>query len=466
MFIGAELLEKGYWKRGLASTVAGISLTGIYPWFFLFSGVWAAVIWGSRLTVISKRTFVAVVAAIAVIAVLISPLIARIFLQPNVIAKFETLERDGIVFSKMPFISNTVIIMAAWLVLCGAILFINRDTGSVAVRRITIIFSAWLSLFVLWFHTPFTGVFTHNDHFISVVQFLGIVSVLAIWFAQAGKDFRINNNIPSALGIFSSLFFIYILAKPARGGFLKLDVYVIHLANWFFIALTCLMMVFRSRMIRASERPWFFWPLIFSPLLLVSVGSLATAIMREIPDIAAIKTRITVIEWINSNVPYGATICAEPESAAFYGAHTGRQVLPGEGPIAYPVSYETVLKQLETIAGSLNVVDSGNSDSFRFFSAYYLDRACRQFAMQMSAMRKIGVSEETISRLSGCDEKRIASFQSRIELAMRKHELNEVAFISTCPHVIVGKGRIDFWKLPEGYTEAVFLDGTSIWSNP
>lgn len=463
VFIGAERLDQGYWKRGLAWIVAGIMLSSIYPWFFLFSGIWATAILCSRFSKMSMRINLAIVAATSVVTVLISPFIARILMQPNVVAKLETVERNGVVFSRMPFISNTVIVMAVWLFLCGVILCFNRKINSAAMRRLAILFSAWLALFAVWFHTPFTGVFTHNDHFISVVQFLGIVSVLAVWITQSEVDFRINKRIPLVLGLFSSAFFIYILAKPARGSFLKLDVYVIHLTNWFFLAITSWMMVFKSRFMRFSEKPIIFWIAIFSPLLLVSIGSLTTAIIRESPDIVAIKTRVPVIEWISSNVSPGTAMCAEPEIAAFYSAHTGRPVLPGEGPIAYPISYETVLTQLETIAGSLNVADSGNSGSFRFFSVYYLDRACRQFAIQMSVMRKIGVSEEMIDRISGCDEKRITSFQSRIEIAVQKHELNEAAFISTCPYAIVEKGRKDYWNLPKNYKETVLSDGTSIW---
>lgn len=451
IWLAQAKLSANHWRSALILSLAGIFISSVYAWFLVFVFIWSAVIWGLWLAN-KKPLFFPALASMGVIGFyLLVPSLANWFNSNERIGFLDSNLRNGIAFSRIPFLSNTVLVIIFWIALFSYLTFKSAKRDQMFPWLVS-----WLAMLFVWFHSVFTNLFTHNDHFISPVIFLGWVSLAFIWHKR--RDLNWSGKAIWFVALFSTVFFFYILQKPLLGNAYKFNTYVIHLVNWFSLAVAVWIMVLRGRI-----KDGFLNYGLFAPMLIVGVFGWTSILFAEMKDIEPYKNSLPVIQWIKEHVSPPQTICAEPDSAGFYGAHTGRPVLPGEGPIAYPVSTETIFKQLETIVGSLDTRASGTESSFVFFSYYYRDRLCRQFSRQAGWLKKIGYSEASVNRIIGCPREAINASISRVRLAVDKHRLDERALSEYCPFIIVGPERLRYWNLPASYQEVKFEDGTSIW---
>jgi dolichol-phosphate mannosyltransferase len=458
--VAAEQLDLGKWKTAAALSVAGIALAAIYPWFLAFVGIWVAVIW--CLWIIARRPAAFFVLLLGGIVLLFgaAPALARWFLDPARLGWLEANVRNGIGFSRMPFLANTALLAFGWIVLVGGLVRAKAKSGE-SYRSLFLLLTAWLALFFVWFHSPFTGLFVHNDHFSSPIVFLGWMSLAAVWPIARTAAPAVSKKTAFVVAIIASAFFLYIFRQPVAGNILKFSTYVIHLAGWFSLAAAGWLVVIGNRW-SGKRKAW-----LFLPIILVGIIGWGSVVAKDASTMGGIKTRAPEIAWIEQRVAPSQTLCAEPDSAAFYAAHTGYAVLPSEGPIAYPVPTETILHQLETIAGSLNVAAVHAEPVFLFYANYYEGRLCQQFSRQAAILRKLGYSTEKVNAIIGCPQADLDAHALRITQAIQKHALDAAAFSEVCPFVIIDSpDRKQYWNLPASYQEQTFPDGGAIWMKP
>ncbi len=459
-FIAAEKLERGRWRSAAALSIAGLALASVYPWYLLFVGMWVAVIWS--LWIINRKPFIFFALLLGGIAALVvaSPSLARWFLDPARLVWIEVQQRNGITFSRMPFLSNVPLVILGWIMITAAI--VKADVRTKAPRRTHVyLFTAWLTLLFVWFNSPFTDIFLFNDHFIAPVVFLSWMSLAAVWPIARNAVPFVSKKTGLIVALFATAFFVYVLRQPIVGNMLKFSTYVVHLSNWFTLAAAGWLVVVNGRW-TVRRTLW-----IFSPIVLVGLVGWFSVLAKDAPSASVISTRMPEIEWIRHHAANTQTLCAEPASASFYAAHTGYPVLPSDGTVVYSISDETVLRQLETIVGSLDARAAQDEKTFLYFADYYRGRPCQQFARQAGWLQKLGFSKEDTNAIIGCPQKEIDMHVARITAAIEKHELNETMFSEVCPFVIIDSpDRKQFWHLPASYHEVSFPDGGEIWMKP
>ncbi|MFA5935804.1 MAG: glycosyltransferase [Patescibacteria group bacterium] len=454
----AQKLQDRKWLVAAALSVVGIFLSSLYPWFFLFAGMWLGVMWSIAIIKKNPRLFTGLMAGGIALFAAASPKLALWFHDPAHLGKIEAEVRNGIAFSHVPFLANTIVLAFVWILFVAYIVY-QRSRLQLITNRFFLILMCWVTLFFVWFHSIFTGIFTHNDHFSAPILMVAWLSLAAVWSASRNTEMKWNKKIAWIVAIFGSAFFLYVLQQPLRGNILKFNTYVIHLVNWYTFAAAGWLIVTSGRW--SVKRQAIL--LIALPVTLVGAIGWWSVVAKDMPTLATIKNRLPIVSWINANVKAPQTLCAEPESAAFYGAITGYPVLPGEGPIAYPIPTETTLRQLEVIAGALDVKAAGHEKTFAFFTSYYRDRLCRQFARQAGVLSRFGFSQEKVDEIIGCPREEVLEMISRTQVAIEKHQLDEQAFTEMCPFVIVEPNRKQFWNLPRDYREVTFSDGTAVW---
>ncbi len=472
LFVSRALLEGRGW-RAVAWSGLSLALAWVYPWFFMVTGLWIATVWVAW--VAQHRSWMApgLFALGAVIAGVIAIPVADWFLDPAHAGLLGIYERNGIVFARVPFFANTVLAMLAWIMFL--VVRARRVTESARTAIVFLVWG-WIVIFFLWFHTPFTGLHTYSDHFISSVVMLAWISFSVLW-AQArisppaepsvAERVRLFRVVPWAVALGATAFVIYIAQQPIRFNLLKLDSYVIHLSHWMILALAGWLIVWRSASHRPARDPIMF-AVILIPSILIGVGGSLPVFFRDVPRVPGALAQAPAVTWMREHIPVQAAVCADPSTALFYAAHTGRAVFPSEAVLSRPASSEHTIQQLETLASGYDVVGAHQVEEFQFLTDHYRTIPCANEsgfshnAPYAHALAWAGIADDDVQRLIGCRKKTIETNRARISAAITRPS-DDAAFRALCPWVVIPEGQRSFWRLPSDASEAVSVGGVSVW---
>jgi hypothetical protein len=455
-------------------SLSSIGAAWLYPWNFMFVGLFLASIWTVFLILKNSKIFYALTALAAGVVSFSAISLAHRLLDPKWDGILGVYERSGIVFARVPFFANTVLAFGGWIILLfliarasGALLFTDRP-----VRDLW----AWLTLALLWFQTPFTGLHLYSDHLIAVTIVLAwysFATVLRILRERPSRE--IFASLPSPfrwclpiIAVGSTLFVLYIVQQPLRFSPFKFDSYAVHIVHWLALAaaswLATFYFIFQKK---APERT--IQRIVMVCSLIIGVWGTVAVIVRDWNTLPAAYKHATVVSWIRQNVSEKDALCSDPESASFFAAHTGYAVYPAEATLSYAVSNETILHMLETLAGAYDVVGSGSLDMYRFFTDHYRTIPCASAskyshnAWWYNILLQRGISEVEVNSLIGCRKDVIRRNWERVNSAIQLHEINESAFRALCSWVIIPEEQRQYWNLPKDYYPVINSGGIDLW---
>lgn len=475
-WVGKRLREQRVIQAIIWSVIA-LGASFIYPWFFLIVSTWVAVAWW--MWSVRHRTWIAplMIAVVSLLIGLASLHLAEWFLASAQSALIGMYERNGVVFARVPFFANTLIAIAAWIVL----FFVLASKAPHEASRTALISAAvpWMAVLVLWFHTPITGIFLYPDHFIGPVAVLAWLSLSKVWYvventerfhaSNATTFSRFLNILPWLIAIGAWLMLIYILQQPARLHPWKFDPYVVHVTHWFALAVASFLVVWRMRRFEIT--------LPFVPVLSVmlfvgfamGVWGNGSVLFRDWKKLETLTPRLSTIDWIRTSVPEKSFMCADPASASFYAAHTGRSVFPAEAVLSYPFSSPHVLSMLQTLVGAYDAKAAGQVETFHFLTDHYRIISCEngsQYAHNGTLgklLRGLGLQGARLDTFLGCRRETIETNWQSVSRAMDAHTSDAQALTALCPYVIVPTTQATFWTLPPSSTLAWESDNIQIW---
>lgn len=475
----AEALDRSRIMPALVWTAVSLIATILYPWYFMFAGLWLLMLWGGWVVRLRMWAFPTLLAAGSLSVAFTAMPLARWFLDPARSGLIGAYERSGIVFARVPFFANTVLAFGAWIALLFVVAMALHDRP-LARERVVRTAWAWMAILFLWFSTPFTGINLYSDHLIAPTIVLALFSLATVWAVQRdieppGDRRRLRvfvRLLPVTIAVFSTMFLVYIVQQPLRLHPYKFDSYAVHALHWLSLAVASWIVVIglRHDTTRRSNR-WAVAALALGSIVTAGWGT-ASVLSRDVASIPALSARVRAIGWIRSHVGERDTICADPMTAAFYAAHTGRRVLPAEATLSYPVPSEAIIRMFEVIAGAYNVTSSGNLMLYRFYTDHYRTIPCAAASKYSHntwwdrVLRRLGFDEARRNELIGCRQSVIDANWSRVQAAINRHALEPEAFRTLCPQVIVPDDQQGYWQLPADYHEARIDDQTSVWSRP
>ncbi|GEM_PF-5302660 len=455
VWVVERLLREHHFFKAIGWSLFGLALSYLYPWFFLLVGLWLVVLWmRSLIALLRHPSWIFFLAIFSVWA--ISVPLAKWFLDPARVGLLGMYERNGVVFTHVPFFANTLLAMGLWITLI--ILQVRHRPGKPAAS----ILLPWLVLLFLWFHPVFTGIFLYPDHFIGPVAVLSWMSLGWMW---KGGEQSLKKRVLLFLPVGATLFFLYILQQPLRLHPYKFDPYVIHLAHWLALAGAGWLWVAAGK--ERGTR------LVMGVVMGLAVGiglmGARSPLVRDVPHVTEVAMQLPSITWIRAHVPLTAKICSDPSTALFYAAHTGRTIYPAEPVMSYPVSSEIVLQELETLAGAYDASSTGQFASFQFLTDHYRIISCSQGSkyahngMYAVLFHRLGWSDDALNQFIGCHESVIKKNWERIKIALNRHQMDAVRFRELCPSVIVKKGERDAWQFPPEYHKLLDERLVEIW---
>lgn len=470
-------LEESLIVEALGWSVLSLVMGVLYPWHFMVVGLWLAALWG--VFILRKHASQLCVGGIFGIGVIVSAAwkLAPWFLAPAQQNGFIGIyERSGIAFARMPFFANTLLAFGAWIVLLLALGVVFRGDKR-AQNLLARDGGFWITILTLWFSTPFTGIHLYSDHLIGPTVIVSWLSMVNVWGILKGGLSRLKEAPRSQLlgivlvgiAIGASLFVVYVVQQPLRTYPLKFDAYAVHVIHWFALAVTAWMAVFVIVLRRSLVDRWVLGTLGVG-CLVVGLWGAGSVIGRDKAVFSRIQRRVSAIQWLRSNIPAQSYVCADPDTASFYAAHTGGFIYPAESIQTYAVPNEQILKALEILAGAYDVSLSGNKTVYEFESNHYRTLPCAtgsKFSHNGSWYRllgRFGLDAQKINELIGCRQDVIDANWRRISKAIDQHTLDAPAFRRLCPRVLIPDGQRVYWQLPPEYKEIRIGEGVSVWS--
>jgi len=427
----------------------------------LYGFLFLAALWASSIILRRRRLWILLVAVCTLATCGFAFLLASGHASLWLPASVALYERNGIMFSHMVLISNTVLASFLWL---GLLLSSSRHAP---VRRETeLVGWLWIIVLAAWLLTPFLGVFLQTDHFIIIVAMLAWLN-MALYLAPETMSGilpaqRFKRSVPLVIAVFSTLFLSYVLIK----GILqigKFETFTIHLSIWLALAWSAWFQWFRAR--GAAIGPLWRkgrWSLALISLCFGAVG-LAVVVHRGMKEIPNLEQRIPVVAWIQEHVPLDEAVCSDPENASIYGAHIARQVYPEEANMVSKETDDVLRRRLITIGVAYDASAAGDVGRYSYLINGLRTSTCVQFAKAARLLERLGVSHASIDAFSGCLQGRADQYEQEVMSAIMSGRVDEDVFRSTCPWVIIPDDRAAFWRLPASYREMRINGETSVW---
>ncbi len=474
------LLEKkdSWWRASLYSAIA-LFMTSLYAWVLISAGVWLTVLWTRWiLRQFGRGVFFGCVGAGCLASIALSGWVAsQTGLQPTI----ELYQRLGVFLeTRMPTLANTPFAIVGWIGLFGLLLAKQErsSASSPTDARPFLFFSLWVAMFATWFNTPFTSFYAQNDHFIMPVVLLAALSGAYVWaWTQPVAEEEsipetgwlaqtLSRYIALTIAISATAVFIYILQQPLRLHLHKLDVYLIHLCHWLSLAGAAWFVYLRPWLARWKQH--FIIPSVQLTLaILLTFVAWMGVLWRIQPQISLAASSRPTIDWILHQTQPSDVLCAAPQRADFYAAHTGRVIYPAEPIFNYPLSDAQVLSTLKTIAGAYDVHAAHQEEWFDFLLGYYRTATCdygrAQHGLYAKVLRRLGWSEERMYAFIGCPDTYNKQLAQALTRAINAHTLDEAAFRRLCPAVLVEHSEEPLWHLPSAYKRVPISDQTSVW---
>jgi len=458
-------LDKNSILSAVGWSIVALGLNSIYPWFLFFVALWLVVWW--TIWLMKKRIWLfALIAALGWVgAVIISVPLARWFFDPIRLQNLLQYQRIELGLSRMPFLSNTMLI----LILFPVLLFILSRVVCLdknSLKRLEFIFSGWLVLFFSWFHTPFTGIYTMNDHFIMPILVFSWISLAVVLstFKNVSKKllFKVNkvySVISFSIFLFSGIFFIFILKQPFQTNPLKFFSYSIHLSLWLALVVAAGIVFFGLRGLLSVK----FKAVLLSGILLTSVilgaFGVRAILATQNSNLSDAQLFVPAINWIKSSTSnQDIAMCSDIRTAELISAHTGQLVLPAEAWLFNPQKEEEIVQTFETLAGAYDVNGAGETALWHSYVVHYRSTLCEigpraQMRRQFSILRFLGFGEDRAREIMGCPKDIIDLEWLRVSQAIEIYKVNDRALNELCPWIIVSEDKKNYWQIPDNYSK-------------
>lgn len=464
MAMATDALRSNRWMKAIAYSIAILWIFTIYPWFLMYGLLFLVVLWVLRIIQVWPRLW-PIAVAVAVFTVCGFVLFfAAGWISLRLPASFFLYERNGVMFSHMPLISNTVLACMVWL----GLLFGGRSRwrASGLDRPMEFLSLCWIVLFIAWLSTPFVGIFLQSDHFVIIVAMLSWSTLALYVMSRTGVGHPVSarwERIASiAMAIFSSVFFLYIAQKGFRR-MVNFETFTIHLSIWLSLAWSAWFHWFYLRgwnidLLWRRLR----WMLLVVCFFLGATG-LGVVIHRGMKDMPDLRSRISTIDWMQANVPYDETVCSDPVNASIYGAHNARQTYPEESNIVLAESDDAQHRRLMTIGAAYDTSAAGDEGRYSKLINGLRRNTCDQYAKVARFMERLAVPRKTIDAFLGCLRERADAYDDRVMTAIKAKNVDAPAFRALCPWVVIPDDRRIYWNLPGSYEEIRVDDQVSIW---
>lgn len=463
--------ERQRWVRALLALVSGGVLASIYPWFFMMIVAWGGVV--TAAVSIRQKKMSWLIGACILIAgsvILAAPALARWVYKPSLRPLLDMYTRTGLVVAHAPFLSNTVLLMVAWIALLGWLGYVYKMYLSPQVGFF--LSSFWFTLFVLWFHTPFLGLFLYPDHLISIVVLMSWVTLAAVIHLMVRKEQK-EMSVPTpsnilrlamlGIAIGASLFFFYVLWQPIHARFFyKFDPYLIHLANWLSLSVAAwLLYLHAGKEDRCYSVPVLRAVIVVSVVL--GMCGVASIIYRDSLTSADIAKNKPMITWIDHSLPPSTHICSDPKTANLIAAHTGRIIYPAESTMFYPETNESVLRRLEILVGAYDVVGADDVARFQHLTEEYRSFPCGEKEKYRRFFGRFGGTDKEWNEFFGCQETSLTDDWQRVMRAIQARTVSVGEFARVCPAILISNEKHLFWRLPVGYVSRAKTDDLELW---
>lgn len=466
-------LSRSAYPAAAAWSAAALALAWVYPYFVVHCFIWLAAIWIIHLHGRFPRVVRLVGIAGILGAVPAFALITPWLLQPSFRLTFELQERAGLAFSRLPVVSNSLILALAWtgFVVLAARGFAGRKEATDRLYGLAV---GWIALLFAWFSNVFTGVYIHNDHFRTPALILSWMSLAAVWKIVSDERGADGCGVPRAqkpprtaaaafalfFAVSAAMVLLYVVKKSYV--FSGDDLNVIHASHWLTLAAASAILwrgADRTRLMRPVCAGLFAFVVIA-----LGVSARTYVFVKEAVAFPSYVPYVRTIEWIRANVPATSGVCADPRKSDILGSFTGRIAYPSFASIMLPKSDEDIMDDVKTELGPYDAVKAGTAETYIRAIDSFRGTTCAQFAIWSRLLSMAGWSQEDIDRVTGCPRARMLADEERVREALGSRMADDAQFRAMCPAVVITRDDRAFWTLPADYRETK-IDGVfSVWS--
>jgi hypothetical protein len=463
-----QSLETSRILHAVAWSIVALAATWTYPYFLVHLFIWLVVLWLVYLHGRYRKIIRILGAAGIVIIIPFVILVTPWLMQPKFRLALELQQRVGLAFSRLPVISNSLILVFAWLGFCFLVARIGANQES-SQRRLYGITIGWITLLLGWLSNVFTGVYIHSDHFRAPAVILSWISLAVVW--GVASDMRVSEQKRSRLSAYALWGFIgvsalmllnYLFNKQYvfHGDFLN----VIHASHWLtlLIASVVIWSAIGKRSL-SSKAILAICSVIAIALGLSARGFLFAEEMKKFPTSIPY---ISTIEWIRAHIPAMDGLCTDPESAEILGSFTARLAYPTFASIALPKPDAEVMNDLRVELSRYDVTAAKTEAVYVDTFSSMRGTTCAQYASLATYLKRFGYSPEEVNRIAGCPMDQIRAEQEQIRgYLLSAYRPDDASFRGVCPSVIVRKDQRSYWTLPSDYRETVIDKGFSAWQS-
>jgi hypothetical protein len=456
----------------MAWTASALAAAWVYPFFFVHLFIWLVVLWSVHAYEKFRRTTIicSVIGILCVIpaAVFLYPWL----LKPEFQLAFEVQRRLGLSFTRLPVVSNSLLLVIAWTGLVVFLTYIFRKRPE-AKGRFYALSVGWITLLCAWLSNVFTDVYIHNDHFRAPAVLLSWLSLSVVWSvviavrkAEAGEDV-LWQRWPRSVFRISFVFFIGCVAMLAVYIFGKTYVFhgdylnVVHVSHWITIVAAFVILWSGMSLKHQGSLTATAWSLMFMAALL-GVSARGYIFFTEASLFSYYRSYVPVTDWIRKHLPSEDGICADPQHGEALGSFSGRFIYPTYLIEFLPKPDEEVINDIRIEMGHYDVQSAIARDVYiQIFDS--MDTTCSQFSVWSRLFVLFGWSRDGFDEISGCPRAEMSALQERLGKYASAHLPNDARFRELCPAVVIASDQVDFWSLPEDYRETVIDEAFSVW---
>jgi hypothetical protein len=465
-----EALTKKRYAHAVLWTVLAAALTSVYAWYFLFIVVWAGVVWFLHFGKLHFKTSTAWYVVAAASASLAGGFGGWWVTQTEKgQLTLQLYERLSLSPTHMPFVSGSVLLIAAWILLLIPV--VRRAAGNPG-RRAYLAVAAWMSLLFCFLSSPFTGHFIQNDHYRTAAAIASWLTLALVWNLTRSAEVRprppsiATRWLMNILLVVSAAYALKILFLPYawNGDFLN----VTHLTHWLALLFTILI-VRRWMNQRAPLSTRVFAILIAIAALITGGVAWSAVLIREFKGMSAVEQDFSLFRWINTNTDPETTLCADHIWNGYslddqLAAITGRIVHFSHTTMYLHEGDAAFLDRMRTVAPFYDVRGAGDEGYWELQSSENQFIVCEQFPWQTRIFKMLGLSQDQIDGLTGCPRTLINNRWAYVTDAINHPKPDADAFKQICPVVVIPDRTKPYWHLPDGYSETRVMDDTSVWS--
>lgn len=468
-----ERLSASKYVSAFLWTLVAFGAAWTYPFFLIHIALWLIVIWFLCLYQRFKRSVSMLgIAGIVSVPIVIS-FIAPLFLRSNIRLAFELKERLGLAFTRLPVVSNSLVLVFLWGILLVIAGYLFVEEACLQERAKTLLIG-WIALAGSWLSNVFTGVYIHNDHFRGPAVFLAWLSLAFIYgvIQEAAKEgarevfekrslnwlavFLLRGVFVVSLGLF--------LWNTLGKGFVFAgdDLNIVHASHWLTLVVATLLPLVYTR--KKTVRTVWIVTLVLS--ILLGFTARAALFWKEQQKFSSYLPYASTISWIHDHVPVHQDVCTDAHGGEIFGSFSGRMVHPSFAAIALPKPDEEIVKQLQTQLGYYDARAAQTEQLFLELLDSMRGTVCGQFSSWEKVARRLGRSEADVIAMKGCSADGGKRYRARIQEHLLFRKKDESAFRELCPVVIISRNQKAYWSLPQDYREIKINDVFSVWRSP